>query len=38
MRGKISGEAKGYALLTLKTKELAPKAIEVLYTSEFKVI
>ena len=37
MKGKESGEAKGYAFVTFRTKELASKAIEELNNSEFKV-
>ncbi|KAL5135495.1 Heterogeneous nuclear ribonucleoprotein Q [Glycine soja] len=37
MKGKESGEAKGYAFVTFMTKELASKAIEELNNSEFKV-
>lgn len=37
MKGKESGEAKGYAFVTFKTKELASKAIEDLNNTEFKV-
>lgn len=36
MKGKESGEAKGYAFVTFMTKELASKAIEELNNSEFK--
>ena len=38
MKGKESGEAKGYAFVTFKSKELASKAIDKLNNSEFKVI
>ena len=38
MKGKDSGEAKGYAFLTFRSKELASKAIENLNNSELKVI
>lgn len=38
MKGKESGEAKGYAFVTFKTKELASEAMEKLNNSEFKVI
>ena len=37
MKGKESGEAKGYAFVTFKTKDLACKAIKELNNSEFKV-
>ncbi|KAJ4840804.1 hypothetical protein Tsubulata_015062 [Turnera subulata] len=36
MKGKDSGEAKGYAFVTFRTKELASKAIEELNNTEFK--
>ncbi|KAM7263327.1 hypothetical protein ACFE04_001010 [Oxalis oulophora] len=36
MKGKDSGQAKGYAFVTFKTKELASKAIDELNNSEFK--
>ncbi|KAM2466654.1 hypothetical protein COP2_008832 [Malus domestica] len=36
MKGKDSGEAKGYAFVTFRNKELASKAIEELNNSEFK--
>ncbi|KAK7244888.1 hypothetical protein RIF29_39717 [Crotalaria pallida] len=36
MKGKESGETKGYAFVTFKTKELASKAIEKLNNAEFK--
>lgn len=38
MKGKDSGEAKGYAFVTFRNKELASKAIEDLNNSELKVI
>lgn len=38
MKGKDSGEAKGYAFITFKNKELASKAIEELNNSQLKVI
>ncbi|KAL2953719.1 hypothetical protein AAZX31_19G181100 [Glycine max] len=37
MKGKETSEAKGYAFVTFKTKELAYKAIKELNNSEFKV-
>lgn len=37
MKGKESGEAKGYAFVTFKTKEMASKAIEKLNKSKFQV-
>jgi len=37
MKGKESGEAKGYAFVTFKTKELASKAIKELNNTELKV-
>lgn len=37
MKGKDSGEAKGYAFVTFRSKELASKAIEKLNNSELKV-
>lgn len=37
MKGKDSGEAKGYAFVTFRNKELASKAIEELNNSELKV-
>ncbi|QCD98068.1 heterogeneous nuclear ribonucleoprotein R [Vigna unguiculata] len=36
MKGKESGEAKGYAFVTFKTKELASKAIKELNNTELK--
>ncbi|KAK0585884.1 hypothetical protein LWI29_035688 [Acer saccharum] len=36
MKGKDSGEAKGYAFVTFRTKDLASKAIEQLNNSELK--
>lgn len=36
MKGKVSGEAKGYAFVTFRTKEFASKAIEELNNSELK--
>ncbi|XP_022748308.1 heterogeneous nuclear ribonucleoprotein Q-like [Durio zibethinus] len=36
MKGKDSGEAKGYAFVTFRSKELASKAIEKLNNSELK--
>lgn len=38
MKGKDSGEAKGYAFVTFRNKELASKAIEELNNSQLKVI
>lgn len=38
MKGKDLGEAKGYAFITFKNKELASKAIEELNNSQLKVI
>lgn len=38
MKGKDSGEARGYAFVTFKTKEFASKAIKELNNSELKVI
>lgn len=38
MKGKGSGEAKGYAFVTFRTKEFASKAIEELNNLELKVI
>ena len=38
MKGKDSGEAKGYAFVTFTSKDLASKAIEKLNYSELKVI
>lgn len=38
MKGKDSGEAKGYAFVTFRTKELASEAMEKLNNSELKVI
>lgn len=37
MKGKDSGEAKGYAFVTFRTKELASQAIEELNSCELKV-
>ncbi|KAK9156765.1 hypothetical protein Scep_003339 [Stephania cephalantha] len=37
MKGKDSGENKGYAFVTFRTKELAAQAIEELNNKEFKV-
>lgn len=37
MKGKDSGEAKGYAFVTFRTKEFAVKAIKELNNSELKV-
>ncbi|KAL5545827.1 hypothetical protein UlMin_005514 [Ulmus minor] len=36
MKGKDTGEAKGYAFITFRTKEFASRAIEELNNSEFK--
>lgn len=38
MKGKDSGEAKGYAFATFRNKELASQAIEQLNNCELKVI
>lgn len=38
MKGKDSGEGKGYAFVTFRTKDLASKAIEKLNNSDLKVI
>lgn len=38
MKGKDSGEAKGYAFVTFRSKELASKAIEKLNNYELKVM
>lgn len=38
MKGKNSGEAKGYAFVTFRSKEFASKAIEELNNLELKVI
>lgn len=38
MKGKDSGEAKGYAFVTFRNKELASRAIRELNNSELKVI
>lgn len=37
MKGKDSGEAKGYAFVTFRSKELASKAIEDLNNTELQV-
>uniref|UniRef100_A0A2P2LNH9 RRM domain-containing protein n=1 Tax=Rhizophora mucronata TaxID=61149 RepID=A0A2P2LNH9_RHIMU len=37
MKGKDSSEAKGYAFVSFRTKELASKAIKELNNTEFKV-
>lgn len=37
MKGKDSGENKGFAFVTFRNVELASKAIEELNTAEFKV-
>ena len=38
MKDKDTGDAKGYAFIAFKTKEVAQKAIEVIHSKEFKVI
>lgn len=37
MKNRDSGESKGYAFISFKTKEIAQKAIEELHSKEFKV-
>lgn len=38
VKNKDTGESKGYAFITFKTKEVAQKAIEDLHNKDFKVI
>lgn len=38
MKDKDTGDAKGYAFIAFKTKEVAQKAIEEIHSKEFKVI
>lgn len=38
MKDKETGDAKGYAFIAFKTKEVAQKAIEDIHNKEFKVI
>ena len=37
MKNRDSGESKGYAFISFKTKEIAQKAIEELHNKDFKV-
>lgn len=38
MKDKETGDAKGYAFIAFKTKEVAQKAIEEIHNKDFKVI
>lgn len=38
MKDKETGDARGYAFIAFKTKEVAQKAIEEIHNKDFKVI